>query len=393
MDTRLLWLALGGFAGALESFLLGSLLPGISTEMGVTIGQAGLVVFGYALVHGFGTPVLAALFGGADRRKLLSIAELTFAVAALLIALSPEFGWLFAARIALAVGAGLYTVTALATAVAMSAPERRGRAIGAVVTGQSLAVLVGVPVGAMIAATFGWRAMYFIVAALGFVAATALLVRLPRGLSGDRRTLLERIRVVRVPGIPMALLTTFAFMVAAYLPLVYVAPLSLHAVGAGREMLPLILLANGIGAFGGSNLGGRIADRLGTRNATLLATGAQVLVMVSFTVVPYLPEGLGLAAFLITLGLGGFVGWGFWPAQSSRIAELAPDAAPLALALNGTALNAGVALCAAIGGATIDNVGAGGIALVSMPFAIAALLLAVLFRETGALSDRPAAHQ
>lgn len=381
MDTRLLWLALGGFAGALESFLLGSLLPGISAEMGVTIGQVGLVVVVYALVHGFGTPVLTAFFGGTDRRKLLSLAELTFATAALCIALSPDFGWLFAARVALAVGAGLYTVTALATAVAMSPPERRGRAIGIVVSGQSLAVLAGVPLGALMTATFGWRSMYFVIAALGLMAATALLLRLPAGLKGDRKTLLERLSVVRVTGMPQALLTTFFCMVAAYMPGIYVAPLSLSVAGAGQTTLPLILLANGIGGFAGSNLGGRIADRVGVRRAILLATGALVLVTMSFALIPYLPEGLRFAAFLMAMGIAGFIGWGFWPAQSSRIVGLAAGVAPLALALNGTALNAGVALSAAIGSFTIDNMGAWGIPLASLPFAIVALFLAFLFRE------------
>lgn len=381
MDTRLWWLALGGFAGAFESFLLGSLLPSISTDMGVTIGVAGLVVTGYALVHGLGTPVLAAIFGAADRRKILTTAEFTFAIAALLIALSPEFPWLFVARIVLAVGAGLYTVTALATAVGMSTPERRGQAIGTVVAGQSAAVLVGVPVGALLAANFGWRAVYIVIALLGLAAASALFVRLPRGLTGDRKTLLERIQVARVPGIPLALLTTLLFMIAAYLPIIYIAPYTLHAARIGRDLLPIVLLANGIGAVAGSNLGGRIADRLGTRQATLLATAAQVAIMVCYVTVPSLPGPLALIGLLLTMGAHGFIGWGFWPAQSSRIAGLAPDSVPLALSLNGTALNLGVALCATIGGATIDNIGAGAIALVGLPFAIASLVVATVSRE------------
>ena len=48
VDTRLLLLALGGFAGSVESFLLGSLLPSIGNDTGVTIGQAGYLVFAYA---------------------------------------------------------------------------------------------------------------------------------------------------------------------------------------------------------------------------------------------------------------------------------------------------------------------------------------------------------
>lgn len=373
MDTRLLWLALGGFAGTLESFVLGSLLPGIAADTGVTIGQAGLLVFCYALAHAIGTPILSALFGHVDRRKLLAGAELTFAGCALLLALAPEFGLLLAARIALALGAGLYTATAYATAVAISPPERRGRAMGTVVAGQSLAVLIGVPLGAFVAANFGWRTVYFIVAALGCSAAITLAFRLPSGLLGDRKTIRERVSALLIPGVPMALLGTLLFMVSGYIPMVYVAPLAMHSAYLGQDMLPLILLANGIGAFAGSNLGGQLSDRLRPHRAVLLATAAQMLVLLVLAAIPYFPEGMRPAGFLLVMGIIGFVGWAFWPAQSRLVADFAPSSAPLIIALNMTALNIGVALSAVIGGAAVDGAGAGSVPLISIPFAVAAL--------------------
>lgn len=169
MDKRLLLLALGGFAGSVESFLLGSLLPSIGTDVGVSIGQAGYLVFAYALVYAIGTPILSTVFGGLDRRRLLASAEFLFASSALAMALLPQFGWLVAARICLALGAGLYTATALATAVALAPSGRHGRAIAIVVAGQSFAVLAGVPAGAFIASMLGWRAVY------GIVGGSALL--------------------------------------------------------------------------------------------------------------------------------------------------------------------------------------------------------------------------
>jgi predicted MFS family arabinose efflux permease len=220
MDSRLFWLALGGFAGGLEGFLIGSLLPGISADLGITVGVAGLAVTAYALAHGFGTPVLAAIFGGVHRHRLLAGAELAFASAAILIALAPHFVWLVLARIVLAMGAGLYSATAMATAIAVSPPENRGRAIGIVVAGQSLAVLVGVPTGAWVAANYGWRPAYLAIAMLGLAAAAAMYLRLPRGIAGDTRTIRERVSALRIPGIPLALLTTAVFMISAYLPVI-----------------------------------------------------------------------------------------------------------------------------------------------------------------------------
>lgn len=387
MDTRLLLLALGGFAGSVESFLLGSLLPSIGSDVGVSVGQAGYLVFAYALVYAIGTPVLSTMFGGLDRRRLLVGGEFLFAAGALAMALLPQFGWLLAARICVALGAGLYTATALGTAVALAPSDRRGRAIGIVVAGQSFAVLAGVPAGALIASMFGWRAVYGIVAGLGLVAATALTMRLPSGLLGDKRTLLERVGVLRVHGVPLALLTTLLFMIGAYMPLIYIAPLASHSANIGQTLLPFVLLANGIGAFAGSNFGGRFADRVGVHRAFVVAAAAELLVLILLIVVPMLPQRITFAAFLLVIALSGFVGWGSWPAQSSRLAEIAPNSVPLALALNLTALNLGVALAAAIGGAIVDHAGPGYVALVALPFVGAAFVIGLLMQR----GTRPAA--
>ena len=303
-------------------------------------------------------------------------AELAFACCALLIAFAPAFSWILTARIVLALGAGLYTATALSTAAAISPVQSRGRAIGIVVAGQSLALLAGAPAGAFIAEAFGWRAVYGVIAAIGLCAATALALRLPSGLSGDQRTLVERIGVLTVPGVGLALLTTILFQIAGFLPLIYVAPLALQSAGLGRGALPMVLLANGLGAVAGSAFGGRFSDRMGPRRAIILSLAAEVLVLLAFALVPLLPLGLASVAFLVVMALTGLIGWGSWPAQSSRLADLAPQSVPLALALNLTALNIGVALAATIGGSTVDRIGAEYIAPIALPFVLAALMAA-----------------
>ena len=56
MDSRLLWLALGAFAGSVESALVVAVMPAVALETGVSISEAGLVVFVYSIAYGFGTP-------------------------------------------------------------------------------------------------------------------------------------------------------------------------------------------------------------------------------------------------------------------------------------------------------------------------------------------------
>ena len=69
MDIRLIWLAVGTFAIGVESFAISSLLPQIAESTGVSLTQAGYLVLAFALANAFGSPVLAALTGTADRRR------------------------------------------------------------------------------------------------------------------------------------------------------------------------------------------------------------------------------------------------------------------------------------------------------------------------------------
>jgi predicted MFS family arabinose efflux permease len=382
VDSRLLWMALGGFVGANEGFAIGSLLPAISADMGVSIGQAGLVVFFHALAYAIGTPVLSTVFGRLNRRSLLVGAETAFAGLALLMALAPSFEWVVAARVGLALAVGLFTATAYATAVALSAPERRGRAVGIVASGQSLAVVVGVPTAAFVAVSFGWQLVYFGIAALAAVAALALRRRLPADIPGDVRPLGERLRVLQIPGVPLLLAMMLTYMLAVFLPLTYVAPLARHAAGLDPGGLPMVLLANGIGAVAGSNLGGRITDALGARRTVIAVSFASVLVLLALMAVPGLPPMLAPWGFMLGMAVLGFFAWSYWPAHCSLMAGAAGPSAPLGIALNLTALNIGVALCASLGGAALDSFGGQSLMLIAVPFSALALGLAAVTTAT-----------
>lgn len=106
MDIRLIWLAVGTFAIGVESFAISSLLPQIADSTGVSLTQAGYLVIAFALANAFGSPVLAALTGTADRRRTLTITALLFSLGAVGAALSQGYFDLMAARIMMAFAAG-----------------------------------------------------------------------------------------------------------------------------------------------------------------------------------------------------------------------------------------------------------------------------------------------
>ncbi|MBK5396124.1 MFS transporter [Pseudomonas sp. TH39(2020)] len=67
----LYWLALGTFAVGTESFMIAGLLPGMAKDLDVSVGVAGQLVTVFALAYALSSPVLAALTGNLNRRRLL----------------------------------------------------------------------------------------------------------------------------------------------------------------------------------------------------------------------------------------------------------------------------------------------------------------------------------
>jgi predicted MFS family arabinose efflux permease len=80
----------------------------------------------------------------------------------------------------------------------------------------------------------------------------------------------------------------------------------------------------------------------------------------------------------VTFAVLGYVGWGYWIAHCSEMAHLAPSSVPVAISLDLTALNIGVAIAAAVGGLIVDSWGANTLWMASVPFAAGALVLGLL---------------
>lgn len=391
MDSRLLWLALAAFVGGTEGGLIVGLLPSVSDDMGVTLGAAGLLVSAPALGYAVGAPVLLVVLGRVGRRRILAGAELALALCALLMAISPFFPSLVATRTLLCVATSTFTGTAMAVAAAIAAPGQRGRAMQTITLGQSAAVLIGVPVGAFIATRLDWRIDYWIIAALAIAAATALYLKIPRGLLGDTQTMRDRVRVLNNPGVRPALLTTLLMMMGTNLPWIYVGAVVKDA-QIGADLLAIVLLCNGVGGVAASMSFGRLSDHFGNRRVIMLAMIVQVCLLPVLIAVPHLPQVWRAPVLLAEFAVFGFFGWGYWIAHCSQMAHLAPTSVPVAISLDMAALNIAIALAAVVGGFIVDHWGVGVVPMVSIPLCLAAMVVWQSSREPAVMQPSPHAQ-
>src|SRR5271155_3249560 len=201
--TPIYWMALGTFAIGTEGFMIAPLLPRLAGDLSVGVAAAGQLVTVFALTYAFSSPILTTLTGALNRRRLLVLSMTGFALANVFAFAAKDYWALMTARVLLALAAGLYVPNANALAGALVKPDRRGAALAIVSGGTTIAVALGVPLGALIGAKFGWRAMFAGVGVLALIATLGLLAGLARDIgSGLPATgLRERVGVVRQPAV------------------------------------------------------------------------------------------------------------------------------------------------------------------------------------------------
>jgi len=377
----LFWLALGTFAIGTEGFMIAPLLPDLAADFSVGIGTAGQLVAVFALTYAVSSPVLTALTGSIQRRRLLIGAMTAFALANVVACAAPSYWALMGVRVLLAIAAGLYVPSAIALASVLLEPERRGTALSIVSGGTSIAIALGVPLGAIIGDRFGWRLTFAGVGLLALVA-TAGLFRLSQDTGSDLPavTLRRRIGAMRRQNVLPTLFVTLLWGTGAYAVYTYLAIYLAAVTGWAGAPVSAVLFLWGVSAALGLLLGGRSTDRWGFRPVIVLSLSVLALAFGALSLwAGLLPPAAARIPVLVLVVIWGISAWSFFPAQQARlIATAGIEFAPMVLSLNASFMFLGFSLGAVVGSVTLAHGAALNLGWVGAAWIVAALLLAVV---------------
>jgi predicted MFS family arabinose efflux permease len=356
-NAPLYWLAVGTFAVGTESFMIAGLLPAMAADLTVSVATAGQLVTAFALAYALGSPILTVLTGSVARRRLLIGAMLAFGAANLLAWAAAGYWQLLAARIVLAGAAGVYVPAANAVASAVAQPGRRGSALAIVNGGLSLAIAIGVPLGALLGDAAGWRATFAGVATLSALAAAGLAFGLPRDFGAGLAvaTLSARLRTASKPAVLRTLLVTTLWAMASYTTYTYLAAFIGAATTIHGAQLGFILFGWGVAAAAGLAVSARIIDSRGAKAVIVPALAVSTIGFIVLSLSAHLlSRSLALAPVLLAIVAWGMAHWAFFPAQQATLAEVAGvPATPIVLSLNASFMYLGFSLGAALGSAVI----------------------------------------
>ena len=343
MFVRLLPLSLALFAVGTDGFVIAGLLPAIARDLGVDIPAAGQLVTAFALAFAVSAPVLGAATSALDRRATMLIGLAGFSVGNALTALGPTYAVVLGARVFTALGAGLIGAAAFSTAAAIAPPERQGRALATVMGGLSISMALGLPAGTLIGSA-DWRLTLWAVTAIGLVAAAGVTFGVPV-VSLPSTSLRARLRPLRETPVLGMLAVTLLALAGTHVLYTYIGPVLEGATGGSSTALTVVLLAWGVGNVAGNALGGALSDRYPPKQVVFAGLVAATLLLAAG---PMAAGGFG-AAVVWAVAWGVFVSMPIVP-QQHRLVAYAPEATPVLLGLNNSAIYAGVAAGGALGG-------------------------------------------
>ncbi|HEY4211977.1 MAG TPA: MFS transporter [Steroidobacteraceae bacterium] len=365
-------LALATFAIGTDAFIVAGLLPQIAHDLSTPIGSAGLVVSVFSVSYAISAPIVSALTARISRKVVLVGGLAVFTVANVLSAICTTLPTLLLTRVLAALSAGLVTPTCYAVASSLGSQSNRGRNLAVTAAGFTTAIVLGVPFGVYISHLFSWRGSLGFVALLATVAGLALLkIGVPSAnTAGPPVSLAQQFASIARPK-TLFVLVPFLFWSAATLGLyTYVAAILARSLSA--QIIPILLLAYGMGAVIGNLVGGFLADRLGLRAPTM---GLLALLAVTLGSVGVASSSLVAAATVMMIWA--VCGAGLFTLQQQRAIASSAQHSGLILALNNSALYFGAAAGSAFLGSVISMISLSAAAPASAAIAALAWILLV----------------
>jgi YNFM family putative membrane transporter len=366
-------LALASFAAQAMVRVTDSLLPQIAADLNVSVGATSIVVTAYLLAHGSVQLVIGPIGDRFGKYLCVSIAAAGSTAMVVACGLAPSLPVLVAARLACGLATGWIIPFALAFVGDVIPYERRQQVIGRFLSGQILGQLFGQAAGGVLGDYFGWRNVFFILAAVLAAATLGLFYELWRNpITHANATPQHRGRgfiadysaVLRSPWARAVIVIAFIESAAMFGAFTYVGA-DLHLrFGVGFTLVGLFVGAFAIGGLIYSLSVRLLVNRFGQ---TGLATGGGALLALAYVTLAFEPHYWIAPAAILTIGLGFYM---LHNTLQTNATQMTPQARGTAVAIFSSALYLGQTAGVAAGGVVFDRLTA-----VPLFLAAAAVLL------------------
>ena len=353
-------LALAGFSSQAMVRAADSLLPQIATDIGVSVGTAAIVVTAYAITHGSVQLIIGPIGDRFGKFLMVAVACALCSLTVMACGLAQSLTGLTFARVASGLTAGWIIPLGMAFVGDVVPYERRQEVLGRYLTGQITGQLVGQAAGGVIGDWLGWRAVFFLLAAVFALAAMALF----RELATNPTTRPDQRPDERSKGFIADYSLVLSNRWARHIVYVAIAEAALMwgafaYVGADLHLrfgLSFTLVGLIVGAFGigGLTYAGSVRFLVGRFGQIGLARIGGVVIGLAYLALGLAPAWWIAPFAVIAIGLGFYM---LHNTLQTNATQMSPQARGTAVAIFSSALYVGQSLGVLVGSLLIDRAG------------------------------------
>lgn len=362
-------LAFAAFIFNTTEFVPVGLLPNIADSFGMDVAHTGLLITGYAWVVTLMSLPLTILTARIERRLLLVILFILFIGSHVLAWLAWSFASLMVARIGIACAHAVFWAITTPLAARIAPFHKRAKALSIIITGSSLATVLGVPIGTIIGQHVGWRITFLCIAVIAFIVMLILIWLLPRLPSNNAGSLKSVPSLFKRPTLISVYVLIAIIVTGHFTAYTYITPFMSKVAGFSDQFVVLLLLIIG----GAGIIGSVIFTKQSTHHPISLVMTSIVIMIASLLLltvsttnhytIAMLCLVWGSAMTIIALSL------------QTKVLDVAPDASDVAISMFSGIFNIGIGGGALVGSIVLNKAGTEYIGYAGSIFVIIALLI------------------
>lgn len=356
MDNIKKWLpvislTLSTFIFNTSEFIPIGLLTSIADDFAITESKAGLLITIYAWVVALASLPLMMAFAKTENKKLMLSLVALFTASHILSGFSNSYVMLMISRIGVACSHAVFWSIVTPLAVHVAPEGHRSTAVSMIITGSSIAMIVGLPLGRAVGLMVGWRVTFLLIAILSAIVLCLLAAFLPKVPSDNNISLKTLPTLVSTPALLCIFVMTALTITGHFTAYSYIEPFLGQAAGFTNGEITMVLSAFGVIGIIVSVLFSKYYDRhqfaflrvavLGICICTLLLgiSSGNSFIMVCTCLL----WGLSINCFNISL--------------QSCIIDYSPFGTAIAMSIYSGIYNVGIGAGALVGGIVCSHIG------------------------------------
>lgn len=358
-----------------SEFIPIGLLSDIASDFAITESKAGMLITVYAWIVALASLPLMLAFSKTENKKLMLSIVALFIASHVLSGISTSYYMLMLSRAGVACAHAIFWSIVTPLAVRVAPEGRRSTALSLIVTGSSVAMIVGLPLGRAVGLLVGWRATFLLIAALSAVIFIILAASLPKTPSDNDISLKSLPALLKTLGLGGIYLLTVIIITGHYTSYSYIEPFLAQTAGMSNTLITMVLSIFGIVGIIGSYFFAKYFDRHQFTFIRFAVVGISIFTLL------LLPAAFNTATVILICVLWGLAINSFNLSFQSEILQVAPHGTAIAMSIYSGIYNVGIGAGALVGGNVcsymgISNIGfvGGAIGLVASAYCILRLI-------------------